>query len=159
MIGFPNLCCALVGLDAFVMPPSDHSDRMSLIVTLMLTVVAFKMSVSERLPAIPYAMFLDSWLLSLFSIFVLAAVESSVVFVLATTDTTLARRIDAFALISSLTFIVISSIVATHWVTGIFIAFALGVAAFVEVSLTDATSAFISNLARMGGEAGFTAAT
>jgi hypothetical protein len=134
MIGLPNLCCSLVGLDAFVMDPASHADRMGIIVTLILTVVAFKMSVSERLPAIPYATLFDRWLLSLFFIFVLAAMESTAVYLLATVGGApgLARRVDVSAFVGSLTFITVSSIAAlgtARWSTPLFLGCSVAAAA------------------------------
>ena len=107
----PNLCCSIVGLDVYVMQPSAHSERMALVVTLILTVVAFRMSMTERLPTLPYLTLLDKWLLAMFAVFFLAAVESIGVFFLAThfDDPALARRVDVAAFTSSLVYILLST--------------------------------------------------
>jgi hypothetical protein len=89
----PTLLCTAVGFDVFLMDPVDHhTDRMSLVVTLLLTVVAVRFTLGEKLPNLPYLTFLDRWLLFLFVVLISLAFECAAVFAL--NDKTSARRVD-----------------------------------------------------------------
>jgi hypothetical protein len=97
----PTLCSVLVGFDALLMEPSDHNDRMSLVVTLMLTVVAVRFTVNDKLPRLPFLTFLDCWLLLLFFTLVLLAVECSFVYAVRSVDGgRFSRRVDTACAIS-----------------------------------------------------------
>jgi hypothetical protein len=57
VIVVPTLCCSLVGLVALLFPPADLADRVALLLTLILTIVALKFTVNERLPVLPCVSF------------------------------------------------------------------------------------------------------
>lgn len=80
VIMFPNLGCNLVGLLALLLPPTDLSERLGLILTLILTSVGFKFSIVDRLPALPYLTMLDKWLLLVFTVYMVIALECAVVY-------------------------------------------------------------------------------
>jgi hypothetical protein len=82
VIVVPNLGCSLVGLTCLVLSPTDLNDRIGIVLTLILTTVAFKFTVNERMPILPYLTLLDGWLLAMFSIYLVVAFENVVVFLL-----------------------------------------------------------------------------
>ena len=57
-------------------------DRIGLLVTLILTYVAYKFSVSARLPLLPYLTLLDKYLLCLFCFYLSAGLETMLLQVL-----------------------------------------------------------------------------
>jgi len=54
------------------------SDRISLLVSIVLTSVAFKFAIKDSLPSLPYMTILDKWLTCLFFIFFIAAIETTI---------------------------------------------------------------------------------
>jgi len=89
VIILPNLLIALTGCFAFLIEPSKEDDkwfgdRLDIIVTLILTFIAFKFSISERLPVLPYLTLLDKWLLCMFAAFIMSGLECAVIQVLLT---------------------------------------------------------------------------
>jgi len=78
-IVLPNLIIATIGLAVFLISPVDnsdfYSDRISLLMTVVLTSVAFQFSVSANMPILPYQTALDKWRLSLNLIYMATFLE------------------------------------------------------------------------------------
>jgi hypothetical protein len=53
-------CICTLGLTVYVVPVTDFVGRSSIVLTLMLTAVAFKFLVSGELPKVPYSTYLDT---------------------------------------------------------------------------------------------------
>jgi len=84
VIILPNLCLTIIGLNTFLIvvdadDPTWFQDRMDFVVTIILTVVAYKFSVNDRLPVLPYLTRLDKWLQAMFAFFIVAAFECTAV--------------------------------------------------------------------------------
>mmetsp|Transcript_1385 Transcript_1385/g.5129 ORF Transcript_1385/g.5129 Transcript_1385/m.5129 type:complete len:433 (-) Transcript_1385:109-1407(-) len=58
-----QLMLSLLALTAFLVPASDIADRMSIILTILLTSVAFKFVIADVLPRLPYDTFIDNFLM------------------------------------------------------------------------------------------------
>ena len=57
---FTPLAIIVMGIRvAYAMPPEDLSDRQGIILTLFLTIVAFKFTLSTEIPRLPYLTFMD----------------------------------------------------------------------------------------------------
>jgi len=52
---------------AWGFPPTDLGERNKVVLTLMLTIVAFKYMVQDRLPAVPYTTLMDKYILACFA--------------------------------------------------------------------------------------------
>ena len=63
---------------AFVLPASDLSDRLGIILTLFLTIVATKFLVGDKLPSVAFITYLDAYFLWCFFFFVFLIVEMAV---------------------------------------------------------------------------------
>jgi len=63
---------------SFLIPADQVSDRMSVILTLLLTAVAYKLAISQSVPKISYLSLLDYYVIGCFTIFYLALLESGV---------------------------------------------------------------------------------
>jgi len=82
---FPNLSLSMIGLTVFLIPPSQNgafngdffSDRLTLLITVILTSVAFALSVAGSLPSLPYMTYMDKWVNLLFLLFVLCGIEAT----------------------------------------------------------------------------------
>jgi len=110
----PNFCLTLIGLNAFRMQPSELNDRISLVVTLILTFVAFKFSISERLPVLPYLTLLDKWLLSMFGVYCYVGLESTMVHAAQTScSSRTIQLVDRCSTVGCVTFIVTSTLCLT----------------------------------------------
>ena len=75
----PNLMLSVIGLEVFLISPDGNSDffsdRASLLVTVILTSIAFQFTVSAALPILPYLTRLDRWRNGLNGLFLLSALE------------------------------------------------------------------------------------
>mmetsp|Transcript_12914 Transcript_12914/g.19421 ORF Transcript_12914/g.19421 Transcript_12914/m.19421 type:complete len:416 (+) Transcript_12914:283-1530(+) len=81
-------------LTCFALPPEEINDRLTIVMTMILTAVAFKFVASQGLPPISYLTFLDKYvLIMLFGMFLLG-IEVTVVPRLFENDNTL-RSVDA----------------------------------------------------------------
>ncbi len=78
---FIDLMLVCTSFSVLLVPPSEFADRMSISLTLLLTAVAFKYVVSEKLPSISYLTLLDSYVLCGFGMQVLVVLENSVALV------------------------------------------------------------------------------
>jgi hypothetical protein len=65
---FFMVCCSLV---SFVLPPEDVPNRLSVSLTMMLTMIAFKFIVTDKLPPVSYLTLIDSYILLCFMCMVL----------------------------------------------------------------------------------------
>ncbi len=52
----------LINLSVFFIPPSDLNDRLSIVVTLLLTMIAFQYVISEAIPRVPYTTLADRYM-------------------------------------------------------------------------------------------------
>jgi len=75
----PTLLLTAMAISTFAVPATDVADRLSVILTLVLTAVAFKFVVSQSLPNIPYNTFLDWYVLISFLLLMLIVIDVSVV--------------------------------------------------------------------------------
>jgi len=62
-IVFLMACISLLGLTSFALDESDLGDRLNLLITLILTAVAFGVIVTASLPNVPYLTYLDKYIL------------------------------------------------------------------------------------------------
>jgi hypothetical protein len=81
VIILPSYGCNLVGLLSLLLPADGLSDRINLVLTLILTSVGFKFTIMDRLPRLAYLTLLDKWLLSLFFINIAVAIEGALLHV------------------------------------------------------------------------------
>lgn len=59
---------------AFILNPAELNDRLTIVITMLLTVVAFKLVVAEKLPKLAYSTRLDAYMdMSFISMFAIAA--------------------------------------------------------------------------------------
>ena len=77
-----SLIVALV-FDVFLMEVKDHSGRIALVLTILLTVVSYRFMINDRMPVTSYGTALDQWLVHCFLVIVAVAVESMLVLQLA----------------------------------------------------------------------------
>ena len=94
----PTLLLTLMAASIFTVPASDAAGRLGLILTLVLTSVAFKFVVSQSLPKIPYNTSLDWYVLGSFVILALIVVEVSVVALVDEIDATIAPTVERWLL-------------------------------------------------------------
>jgi len=66
-------CISLLGLTSFALTQDDLGDRLNLLITLILTAVAFGVIVTSSLPNVPYLTYLDKYILSqyMFLVFIM----------------------------------------------------------------------------------------
>ena len=96
----PQLLLTLMSLSVFAVPTGDVADRLSVILTLVLTSVAFKFVMAQSLPKIPYNTALDWYVLVSFLILSFVVIENSFAAVLMNEATAAAvDRFTAFALV------------------------------------------------------------
>ena len=69
---------SLTGL-TWAVPPADVADRLSVSLTLVLTAVAYKLTVPQSIPQVAYLTLLDKFVSLCFVFMVLVAVENSLV--------------------------------------------------------------------------------
>jgi hypothetical protein len=71
---------SLLSLLVFAVPEEDLADKISIVLTLLLTSVAFKFVIGDKLPRVNYTHFMDAFvsnnMLFLFSVAVLTTVDS-----------------------------------------------------------------------------------
>jgi len=77
----PLFLIVMLSMCAFALPVSDLSDRMSVVLTLVLTSVAFKYVVAGYLPKMSYMTFLDKYVLISFVMLCGVALENCVMFI------------------------------------------------------------------------------
>lgn len=151
-IVLPVFMCVLTAFDAFVMDVTEHGDRMALVVTLLLTVVAIKFSLADSLPRLPYLTFLDRWLLSLFLMLIAIAAECSLVYALQARPWV--RRLDYACAASFAVFCVASSALAARhkeqWALVSLVAAAAGAATWAMAPERDAALALWRVVAATG---------
>jgi len=84
----PNLMLSMIGIMVFLITPNGNgdffSDRASLLVTVVLTSIAFQFTVAAALPSLPYLTTLDRWRNMLNFLFLLSAIECAYLQVLRT---------------------------------------------------------------------------
>ena len=73
-IVFLMACISLLGLTSFALTEEDLGDRLNLLITLILTAVAFGFIVTMSLPNVPYLTYLDQYILCqyMFLVFLMA---------------------------------------------------------------------------------------
>ena len=79
---------SLTGL-TWAVPPTDVADRLSVSLTLVLTAVAYKLTVAANIPQVAYLTLLDKFVSLCFIFMVTVAVENSLVGVYDPTDTSI----------------------------------------------------------------------
>ena len=90
----PQVILSACAFAAFAISPDDLADRLSVVLTLVLASVAFKFTVSQDLPKIPYMTFLDRFVMGHFIFLGILTLEN----VLATVfSKTVTRRLDRIA--------------------------------------------------------------
>ena len=72
----PLLVINGISLGSFAVPKSDTADRLSVSMTMVLTVVAFKLQISDSLPDLSYLTLLDGFILGSFLFVSFIAVEN-----------------------------------------------------------------------------------
>jgi len=74
---FMMVCICSMALTAFsISPIADDGDRLNLLITLVLTAVAFNFVVLDDLPRVPYLTFMDKYILSGYTFLTAIMVES-----------------------------------------------------------------------------------
>jgi len=81
--------CLVCAWAAFFLDPPDIGDRLSLLITLFLTAVAFQFVINEKLPSIPYLTTMDRFVNVCYCLLLVTVVESVVVYQLFQIDTDL----------------------------------------------------------------------
>jgi len=76
-IVFLMCCISLLGLTAFSLKEDDLGDRLNLLITLILTAVAFGYIVTESIPNVPYQTYLDKYVLSQYAFLVVLMFETA----------------------------------------------------------------------------------
>eukprot|EP00484_Ammonia_sp_Unknown_P001953 CAMPEP_0197022306 /NCGR_PEP_ID=MMETSP1384-20130603/3213_1 /TAXON_ID=29189 /ORGANISM="Ammonia sp." /LENGTH=642 /DNA_ID=CAMNT_0042450323 /DNA_START=41 /DNA_END=1969 /DNA_ORIENTATION=+ len=76
-IVFLMCCISLLALTAFSLGADDLGDRLNLLITLILTAVAFSYVVFDSLPNVPYLTFMDKYILGNYAFLVALMVWSS----------------------------------------------------------------------------------
>lgn len=96
---------SLMAVTVSAMDTSDFASRSSLLVTLVLTAVAFKFVTAEYIPKVSYSTYLDHYSLMAFAFLSMVVVESYIIYFL---DSSLAQRIDdVFAVIYTIVWVLI----------------------------------------------------
>ena len=70
------LAICLVSNVVFAIPPEDLADRLSVVLTSLLTAVAFKLVVEENIPKLSYSTLLDKYLNGLFAVLVVMSISN-----------------------------------------------------------------------------------
>eukprot|EP00004_Rigifila_ramosa_P003941 TRINITY_DN1428_c0_g1_i8.p1 TRINITY_DN1428_c0_g1~~TRINITY_DN1428_c0_g1_i8.p1 ORF type:complete len:245 (+),score=41.47 TRINITY_DN1428_c0_g1_i8:509-1243(+) len=86
---FPLFLVVWLAFAAFAIPPTDLADRLTVVLTLLLTAVAFKYIVAQSLPMISYLTMVDTyivWSLLVLSVVALESVAVSRKFTLSQAD-------------------------------------------------------------------------
>ena len=78
-VAVPNFLLSLFAVTVFFLDTSDVSSRLSVLITLMLTSVAYKFVIAGFLPRIPYNTLLDKYLLASFVLLILVSLENALV--------------------------------------------------------------------------------
>lgn len=76
---FPNFIFAVISFSVYLDETSDIVGRLSILLTLLLTVVAFKFSTVSSIPQLTYETALENYVLSLFLIISVSCIESMIV--------------------------------------------------------------------------------
>ena len=108
---FPTLLLTLMAAAIFSVPASDAAGRLGLILTLVLTSVAFKFVVAQSLPKIPYNTCLDWYVLGSFVVLAFIVVEVSVVALVDEIDATIAPTVERWLLTALVALVVIGHVV------------------------------------------------
>ena len=69
--------CSL-SFTAFAIPREELGDRMSIVLTLLLTAVAFKLVIADALPKVSYFTALDKYMNAMFALLFIVAVENGI---------------------------------------------------------------------------------
>eukprot|EP01083_Nonionella_stella_P179832 639562_1 len=72
-------CLSLLALTTFSLDADEMGDRLSLLITLILTAVAFNYVVFSSLPNVPYLTFMDKYILGSYAFLVALMIESSMI--------------------------------------------------------------------------------
>eukprot|EP00808_Paulinella_micropora_P030331 g74504.t1 len=78
-IVFPLFLIVSASFSVFILEPGDLNDRMSIMLTSMLTVVAFKLTLAGELPTMTYFTLFDRYVLACYANLLLVSLESMVV--------------------------------------------------------------------------------
>eukprot|EP01083_Nonionella_stella_P108189 314368_1 len=78
-IWFLMACITTLALTAFSLGPEDLGSRLNLLITLILTAVAFSYVVFDALPNVPYLTFMDKYILSSYGFLVALMIETSMI--------------------------------------------------------------------------------
>jgi hypothetical protein len=79
-VAFQLFVLVFIGLTALVLPPTDLSDRVQIILTLLLTAAAYKLYLGEHLPKANFLTLLDKYVQLCIVLLSVLAVEAPVVF-------------------------------------------------------------------------------
>ena len=81
VINIVSLLCALcgLGLSAFYLPREQLGERLSLLITLILTSVAFSIVIQDKLPNVAYLTFIDKYILASYFFLIAVVIESVLV--------------------------------------------------------------------------------
>jgi len=78
-IVFLMACISLLALTAFSLGADDLGDRLNLLITLILTAVAFSYVVFDSLPNVPYLTFMDKYILGNYGFLVALMIQTSLI--------------------------------------------------------------------------------
>lgn len=93
----PISVLTLLGLPTFLLPVEDLGDRMSGVITLLLTMSAIKIVVNSSTPAVNYLTSLDKFLILTFVLVALAGMESALIIEIAEGEEQMRAQIDTFS--------------------------------------------------------------
>ena len=99
-IVFIDFALVLTSFSVLLIPASELADRMSISLTLLLTAVAFKFVVSEKLPSISYLTLLDGYVLCGFAMQVFVVLENAIAHTLTEESSNYADRVGALLLLA-----------------------------------------------------------
>jgi len=78
-VALPMAVYAFMSLSQFSVPMTDTADRLSVSITLVLVVAAYKFSISSFIPKLPYLTLLDKYVLACFLFVSASVMEASIV--------------------------------------------------------------------------------
>eukprot|EP01083_Nonionella_stella_P011470 32575_1 len=72
-------CITMLALTAFSLGPEVLGDRLNLLITLILTAIAFSYAVFDQLPNVPYLTYMDQYILGSYGFMVVLMLETSMI--------------------------------------------------------------------------------